>query len=406
MRNAVGLFGLVCGAIVVALVARYGFKTTDVEADAWIMAFFFGAIASFALGGHAVAVRLWSSNKFWSVAAGFVAVVALGLNLTNSLGAIAGRADKVQTAATEHNRKIKGAEAELKRLQGLRAGMPSFDFADQATVDAAKRAADAATKSREAECKNRGNLCRDREADERTAADKLAAAARNKAASERATRLESEIAAQSATITKLGSPTTINVQGGALAKLFRLPDDEAGFVSTAQQFGTAAIVEMIILICFVFWEVDGRKHEGREKAQNLTAQREIEVQAVVTPPPVAALPAPVSEPARTPDRPSAPVVPQRPRPRLAVANKRPVGAVLDFLAEGCKIVAQGRTETAAAYLGYVAWCKASDLRAMSVEAFAGEIYEATALCGIKTSVEGDFEFLLNVQLVDIVEKTA
>jgi hypothetical protein len=49
MRNAVGVFGLVCGLIVVALVGRYGFKTTDLEADAWIMAFLFAVIAAFGI---------------------------------------------------------------------------------------------------------------------------------------------------------------------------------------------------------------------------------------------------------------------------------------------------------------------------------------------------------------------
>ena len=57
MRSAVGIFGVVCGLIVIGLVGRYGFKSTDIEADAWIMAFLFGAIAAGGLFGHAVAVR-------------------------------------------------------------------------------------------------------------------------------------------------------------------------------------------------------------------------------------------------------------------------------------------------------------------------------------------------------------
>ena len=46
MRSAVGIFGVVCGLIAIGLVGRYGFKSTDIEADAWIVAFLFGAIAA------------------------------------------------------------------------------------------------------------------------------------------------------------------------------------------------------------------------------------------------------------------------------------------------------------------------------------------------------------------------
>jgi hypothetical protein len=59
MRNVVGAFGLICGVIVIGLVGRYGYKSTDAETDAWIVAFLFGAIAAGGLFGHAVAARLW-----------------------------------------------------------------------------------------------------------------------------------------------------------------------------------------------------------------------------------------------------------------------------------------------------------------------------------------------------------
>jgi len=192
MRNAVGVFGLVCGLIVVALVGRYGFKTTDLEADAWIMAFLFGVIAAFGLAGHAFAVRLWRYSIVASICAGIIAFVALGLNLSNSLGAIAGRSDVVTTERIESNRKIRATEVELKRLTDLRDAIEAFVPTDAEAVGAAKRAADAAAKSREAECgtteKQRRRNCRGREADERTANDALRKAAAAKAATDRATR--------------------------------------------------------------------------------------------------------------------------------------------------------------------------------------------------------------------------
>ena len=67
MRAVVGVFGCLCGLIVVALVARYGFKTADNEIDGAISAFLFGVIAAGGLGGHAVAIRLWRRNRSWAV---------------------------------------------------------------------------------------------------------------------------------------------------------------------------------------------------------------------------------------------------------------------------------------------------------------------------------------------------
>ena len=97
MRKLVGLFGAVCGLVAVALVARYGYTTADTEIDGVITAFLFGTIAAGGLGGHAVAVRIWQRNGWWACAVGVIAAIALTVNLSNSLGAIAGRGD-VRTA--------------------------------------------------------------------------------------------------------------------------------------------------------------------------------------------------------------------------------------------------------------------------------------------------------------------
>ncbi|MGA7327215.1 MAG: hypothetical protein WBX25_22695 [Rhodomicrobium sp.] len=43
MRIAAGLFGIFCGAIVIAIAARYGFKTSDNDLDGYIWAFMFAA---------------------------------------------------------------------------------------------------------------------------------------------------------------------------------------------------------------------------------------------------------------------------------------------------------------------------------------------------------------------------
>jgi hypothetical protein len=388
MRSSVGLFGLACGLIVIGLVGRYGYKTTDVETDAWIMAFLFGAIAAGGLFGHAVAVRLWAHSKPASLAMGLVSIVALLLNLSNSLGAIAGRADTVTTQRVEKNRKVRAAEAELKRLTDLRDAMPAFVPTDAEAVAAAKRAAEAAAKSREAECAKRGNNCRDREADERAANDRLAKATADKAATDRASKLESDAQAQRNRLAELGPVVTVNVQGAAITRLFRLPDSEAEFAATAQQFGVAVVVELIIMMALIAWEV-----LGHDKPAPTKEEPPLEVITPVVEP--VAAPAAAAEPA--PRKLPAPA-----RPKLAVSNKRPVGAVLDFLHDGVEITAGPRTEMSAAFIGYAGWCKATGHRAMDVAEFVHAIEKACRQFGIRVKDEGELVYLMDMRLAQQV----
>jgi hypothetical protein len=122
------------------------------------------------------------------------------VNLSNSLGALAGRADKSTVERIALNKLIRADDAEFVRLQRRRDAMPAFVSTDEAAATAAKRAADTATDNRRAECgngdpKQRGPNCRQREVDEKDAADKFAAASSAKAATERAAKLEANMSA-------------------------------------------------------------------------------------------------------------------------------------------------------------------------------------------------------------------
>ena len=77
------------GDRVIFVVARYGFKTADNDIDGYNMAFLYGVIALGALFGHAVGVRVWRYSKLLSVLICLAGIVALTINLSNSLGAIA-----------------------------------------------------------------------------------------------------------------------------------------------------------------------------------------------------------------------------------------------------------------------------------------------------------------------------
>jgi hypothetical protein len=260
MRNLVGIFGSACGLVVIGLVSRYGYKSTDVEADAWIMAFLFGVIAAGGLFGHAVAVRLWRRNRLVAIICGLICAVALVINLSNSLGAIAGRADESTTARIKANKQVRDDTAELVRLGKQRASAPEFVPTDEKAVEAGKRAADTATSARNAECgngdpKQRGKNCREREADEKVATDRFVTIAANKAATDTTLKLESDMRELRERLAQAGPIVPVNVQGWAIARLFRLPDEEADFAVVAQQFGIAVIVELLIVMSLIAFEL-------------------------------------------------------------------------------------------------------------------------------------------------------
>ena len=156
--------------------------------------------------------------------------------------------------------------------------------------------------NRKAECgngdpKQRGPNCRQREIDEKDAADKLAAATAAKVATERAGRLETAMAVIRQRLASEGPVVTVNVQGSALARLFRLPDTEADFAATVQQFGMAAIVELLIAFALIAWEmlrppvVDAKKASEATAAPSDSRTSPIEI----------AEPRPYSERCRSPD---------------------------------------------------------------------------------------------------------
>jgi uncharacterized membrane protein len=116
MRSAVGIFGLICGAIVIWTVGNYGYSSTDDPAAKWNMAFLFGVIATAGLFGHAVSLRLWSVNRFLSVMAFIACAAALMINVSNSLGALAGRSSKASAEAITKMANLGADRDELARL--------------------------------------------------------------------------------------------------------------------------------------------------------------------------------------------------------------------------------------------------------------------------------------------------
>jgi hypothetical protein len=381
MRSTVGIFGVVCGLIVIGLVGRYGFKSTDIEADAWIMAFLFGAIAAGGLFGHAVAVRLWRTSQPASVTVGIVSAVALLLNLSNSLGAIAGRADTATLERITKNRSIRAAEAELKRLTDLRTAMPAFVQTDADAVSAARRAADTSTTAKERECgggdpRQRGRFCRDKEDAEKVAADALAQVSAAKATTDRATKLEVDAQKQRDKLAELGPLVIVNVQGSAIAKLFRLPDEEADFAATAQQFGVAVVVELIIVMCMIAWEVLG--HTLPTARPEDVAGEAAVASLAFSPQATLALPS---------------------RAKLVAANNEPrADSIPKIMTAALEPAAGKRVVLEEAFGAYADACQVEGKRAVPPGQFVDPLRTFCKAAGIRIKDEGGHVYLMNVRL--------
>jgi hypothetical protein len=301
MRALFGCLAVVLGAISIALAARYGYKGADTLIDGVISAVVFGAIALCAFLFDAAAVRLWfMGHRIGSVAIGLIAAAALVVTFTNSLGAIAGRADAVQAQRQSTTDTRTDNRSELKRLQSALASLGTFAPADDAAVKAARRAADTATASRKAECDKRGPLCKQWERDETAAAAKLAEVTAAKATTDRANRLEADIAKVKTSL-QFPTPEAVghaNPLGNALAMII---GSGADVLTAWQQAIVAAVFELCLVGVMVIFELlgQGRQRTGSQAAVAAIAMVQEPSQdreAAVGAPAVAALP-PTRKPA-------------------------------------------------------------------------------------------------------------
>ena len=380
MRNAVGVFGLICGLIVIGLVGRHGYKTTPEEADAWIIAFLFGAIASGGLFGHAVSARLWKLSRPTSLAMGIVSAAALLLNLSNSLGAIAGRSDGVTSERIEKNRAIDAAEVERDRLEAMRNAMGAVVFTDDAAVAAARQASVTAADNKRAECEKRGPMCKAREIDAQIAADKLAVIAAANSATNRARQLEADAKLQRDRLAELGPKREVNVQGAAIARLFRLPGSEAAFAAVAQEFGIAAVVELIIVMCLISWEI--LRHE----------QRFVEIPVNRADP--------EKKTSATVDPVASSVTVARPGRKLITAAEPPSQQVMRIMAAALEPAPGMSVALDSGYRRYAAICAAEGVEPVLPEAYLDAMVEFCRAVGLVTRSRKGRVHLVNVALAE------
>lgn len=421
MRLFVKLFGLGCGALVIAIAARYGFKTSDSDFDGAIWAFTCGAVTLAGLFGHAVGLRAWRNSKLVGALVFAGSALALLISLSNSIGAMAGRGNERQAERMRVADTVRDARRSLKRAEDEREGL-KFGPADGAAVAAAKAKADAATLDKDAahrdydaakqaadtECLIRGKVClekekltagkdrlwREKEQAEATALAALEATTQNKAMTDHAAKLDAAIVALREKIEKAGPVLEANSQGSALARLFGLPDAKAATLSTYQNLAMAVVIEFLIAISLVASEVIGQHEKGpapaaaspvgaaRKKAEKEEEKR-AEAASLIEASPGGTSPKPLLGASK---------------PRLITSQPKPAGGVAQIMAD---ILApgRGRVEIAALYAAYSKACAASGKRPIAAGDFPAALAALCNTLNIKIEVTDTGVYLLKVKLV-------
>jgi hypothetical protein len=270
----------VVAGISVALAARYGFKSADTATDGVIYATMFGTIAAGggimqALAVHVVAGASMRQGwrAFWGLAIGAIGLAAMLATVLSSLGAIAGRADAMAAERSKASETVKDDRADLARLATERAAL-KFTPTDAEAVAAARKAASTAERARRAECgdgdpKQRGKHCRTREDDEKDASDKLTAATTNKATTDRAAKLDADLAGIRKRLESAPTIGAVNPLAAALGRLFGMSVSDA---ADRRDLFLAIVLELLVAGSMIGVELT-REHKAPEPSA--PARREL-----------------------------------------------------------------------------------------------------------------------------------
>ena len=379
MRAFARFFGLICGAVVILIAARYGYRTSDNDFDGWIWAFMYGSVSLGGLFGHALGVRAWRHSKLVGSLVFAGSALALLISLSNSIGAMAGRGNEQQATRIQVAELVRDTRRSLKRAEDEREAL-RFTPTDDDAVQAARTRSAAATAAKDAECKYRGSRCREKEEEESKALADLEGATKNKAATDRAAKLDAGITAFKEKIEKAGPVLESNSQGNALARLFNLPEAKAATLSTYQNLAMALVIEFLIVISLVASEVL-EHHETRlpppEPQQSPVKPATLEPHESLedAPPPISA-----------PNK-----------PRLIASSPEPIGSVAAIMAEIME-PSRGRVEFAEAYRAYVLVCRLQSKRPVSPEDYSSALRRLCESSGIELKSNGEHVYLLRVRI--------
>ena len=380
MRALFGCLAVLLGAVSIALAARYGYKGADTEIDGVISAVVFGAIALCAFIFDAAAVRLWfMRHRLGAVVIGSISAAALVVTFTNSLGAIAGRADTTQAERARAKDEVAADRAELARIVQERTALGQFPPATDETVTAARAAVTAAEQARVAECEKRGPRCREREKEEEGKRDSLAAVLANKALTVRAAELDADAKAIRARIAKAPAVQHANPLGASLALLIGAG---AAALTAWQQAIVAAVFELCLVGVMVIYELLGHvKQPAQQRIEGVQSQK-----------------APGDlDPAKVPP-------PQEIKPSTSPARRKTVaakanGSVKSFFRDHVFPADGERVEIKALMRDYRAWCARENVTPLDASAFLDELEKLCRKLGIETEVGDDQRvYCLNVKM--------
>jgi hypothetical protein len=387
MRVLFGCLAILLGFVSISLAARYGYKGADTLVDGLISAVVFGAIALCAFLFDAAAVRLWFlGHRIGSAIIGLIAAAALIVTFTNSLGAIAGRADTTLAQRTRVADARTDDRREQARLEKALADLGGFTPTDKEAVLAARRAADTATANRTVECDKRGPNCRARELDEQTAASHLATVTASKSTTDRARQVEAEIKVVRARLEAgepIGAP---NPLGNALALLF----GHAASVLTAwQQAIVAAVFELCLVGVMVIFELLGHGTVARIAVGATSADASDARPAMPVPP------LPMTKELR-PLR----ATRRKIRPK---ASTNPGSSIKSFIRDQLFPDDGGRVEMKALMRDYRAWCTEKGIAPIELSNFLDEIERVCSRLGIEIEVGDDQRvYCVNVRLGNLM----
>jgi hypothetical protein len=306
----------------------------------------------------------WPAALFGTLAT----AACLGVTLYGGLGTIASGGDTLRAEKVKTSGSVDRDRATLKRLTAEREALAGkFVATDADAVKAAQQAADTATRTRARECpesdpRQRGNNCRMRESEEKQQIDALALAKSNKARTDQAAKLDSEIAKVTDKLDTAPPVVGADPQASTFSQLTGFSVDTSAALYAflfSIALETAAMFAMMVAY----------------STPSTARREEPEADASAT---IAA--------------------PMPSTPRL-VSDQPKAGSVPEIMANILTPAKRRRVELGEVFGDYAAECQRMGARVLTPEQFTDPAERFCRECGIRTLVVGDKIFLLDVALI-------
>jgi hypothetical protein len=422
MRRLFGCLAALLGAVSIALAARYGYKGADTLADGVISGVVFGLIALCAFLFDAAAVRLWFMRfRLGAGLIGAIAALALVVTFTNSLGAIAGRADTTLADRARAKDEVTADRAELARLTKERGALAAFTPATDEDVAAAREAVAAAERVRVAECDKRGTRCRERETEEQVKRESLSTVLANKGLTARAAKLDADAELVRARLARAPLVQDANPLGSVLERLIGAG---AAALTAWQQAVVAGVFELCLVGVMVIFELLGH-------SQTIAIFGAASIATIPAPPTTARLPQAHPAPRQSPQGKAAPksrnlvslaiakrgaghpagevqseqdvcatLAPLvRPTARPPPTNNDDRGSVRAFMLEHVEPADGEDLDVKMLLTEYRSWCLRKSYKPMDLSGFTDELERICAKTRIDIETKGNRVFCRNVRLV-------